>query len=318
MKRTLKTNANRSKEYHYGFLAVAFVLSLLFSSFSHADSLIVLSKNSLSYTQVADSIKENSNSGTAVISLENFNNGINVGEFETVVAVGYKAASVLYTDLPYDKKLLISFIPKHAYRQLLNKHRLHLRTTHGNVSAVFLDQPFSRKIALARLIKPEAKVMVTALGASSASQIDELLVSARKYDFTLKYETLTASDNPIQKLQPLINSADIFLSLPDSSVFNRTTAKWILYISYRQNIPIIGFSKKYVDAGALAAVYATPEQIGKHTAEIINNTQNNGYLPKPKYSKYYTVVTNLKAAATLGIRIPSSDMLEESLRGLEK
>jgi hypothetical protein len=293
----------------------AFILSI---TPAYADNLIVISREADSYHQVADSINQSLNTNYKVITLKELDeNSHSIGDYQQIIAVGSRAADQLVTLAPADTPLYVSFIPRQTYSQLLLKYADHQRIKTKKITAIYLDQPYYRQLALAKLVTPSAKSIATALGPHSSNDRKLLQKAAKKLDLELKSVTLAETDNPIHKLQPLIKSADIFLSLPDKSVFNRTTAKWVLYISFRQRIPLIAFSKKYVEAGALAAVYSTPEDIGKQTAEALKYYAVRGRLPDPTYSDFFDVSTNKAAANSLRIVIPPEENLVEQLRGLE-
>lgn len=291
---------------------------VLFTPLASADQLIVLSRQLDSYLQVAKAISEELEHPTRVVTLEELaQNQYDTSGYLHVVAIGSKAADSLFENIPADQPLYVSFIPRQTYRSLLVKYANHARIKKKKVTAIYLDQPYERQFGLARLIAPHAKTIATALGPNSQNDLELLEKAARSKKLNLIYEKLQETDNPIHKLQPLIRESDIFLSLPDRSVFNRTTAKWVLYISFRQRIPLIGFSKKYVDAGALAAVHSTPEQIGRQTGETIQASIDKQRLPMPEYPKYFSVATNENAAQSLRIQIPSERELIRLLQESE-
>ena len=99
-------------------------------------------------------------------------------------------------------------------------------------------------------------------------------------------------------------------------VVSRDTAQSLLLTTYRANIPVIAFSHAYVRAGALAAVYSTPEQIGQQTGEAILRLNQSGSwnLPKPQYPKYFSVSVNSQVARSLGLEIESEQVLVEKLK----
>ena len=292
--------------------------ALLISELTFADNLIVLSRQLNSYQIVADTISAQLDTPSRTVTLAELEVlNFNTQGYEQVIAVGSKAADSLIQRSDEKQKLILSFLPRQTYLALKRKYNKHSRFKNKNITAVFLDQPYSRQLALARLISPKAKTIATVLGPNSQNDLALLTTAAKKYDFVLKHQTLHESDNPIHKLQPLIKQADIFLSLPDKSVFNRTTAKWVLYITFRQRIPLIGFSQKYVQAGALAAVYSSPEEIGLQTAEIIERSLGSKTLPKAGHPIYFSVAINETAAQTLRTPIPSADELTRQLKELE-
>lgn len=83
--------------------------------------------------------------------------------------------------------------------------------------------------------------------------------------------------------------------------------------AYRYQDPMIGFSQAYVKAGALAAVYTTPEQTGKQVGEIAMRALGGKVvlLSPPKYPKHFSVSVNYQVARSLDISIgDEADILQ--------
>jgi ABC-type uncharacterized transport system substrate-binding protein len=80
-------------------------------------------------------------------------------------------------------------------------------------------------------------------------------------------------------------------------------------------VPVVGFSKGYVKAGALFALYSTPEQIGHHLADVVQQYFSSGeqLLPPPHYPTYFSVVTNKSVARSFKITLPTEKALRNSL-----
>jgi len=311
----MQNKGNRLDHEQRRYLVPLLVLLLmLFNPSAFAANLLVMSRESDTYKQVAASINASLQTPATITTLKELSdNNYATTNFNQVIAIGSAATDKLFAKIPADQKLIASFLPRQTYQSILKKYAKHARIENNKVTAVYLDQPYKRQFTLARLITPHAKTVATALGPNSKEEIKALEHAAHQLGFTLRYQILLESDNPINKLQPLIRNSDLFLSLPDKSVFNRTTAKWVLYISFRQRIPLIGFSQKYVEAGALTAVYSTPKQVGQHTAELINTYSNNPTLPTAQDPKYFSVAVNKKAAGSLGIKTPSNEVLLKQL-----
>lgn len=307
----------RQQKHTRGLPLILGWILLCLAGWVKAETLVVLSSDLPAYREVASAISSKINTPTKTVLLQEYSSQSSNKGFQSVVAIGSKAALTLLEKTPEHQNLYATFLPRQTYQALLEKNKQHPRIKRGAITAVYLDQPYTRQLSLARLIVPKAKNIATALGPNSQKDLGLLTKAAKQFNFSLLYETLGDSDSPIQKLQPLIRDADAFLTLPDKSVFNRTTAKWILYISFRQKIPLIGFSRKYVDAGALAAVFSTPEQIGRQTAELIESTTLNKRLPKAEHPRYFSVATNPKAAKALRIKLPAGDVLAQQLQELE-
>jgi hypothetical protein len=180
----------------------------------------------------------------------------------------------------------------------------------GNNTAVVIDQPPRRLLALARLLVPEARALSVVLGPISHKHGAILDTDAAALGFEPRIGVLRPADNPIATLSPLLNAAQVAVVLPDSADFNRAAARWLLQLSFRAGIPVIGFSRAYTDAGALASLYSTPENIGQQGAELVAERLAQGRFPPGMLQpRYYTLTTNATVADTLGIALPAAAVL---------
>ena len=187
------------------------------------------------------------------------------------------------------------------------------------VTSISIDQPTSRSIRLAKLLLPGAKKAGVMLGASSVDQQEKLAESISAAGMTAEFVTVGVRDNPIAKIEPLMRNADVFIPVPDSRLINIATAKWILQLSYRHKVPVIAFSRTYVKAGALAAIYSSPENVALQTAEWIADTamvaakEGQAYHPK-----YYSMNFNYSVASSLDVAVESEQFYLERLQGGSK
>jgi len=76
-------------------------------------------------------------------------------------------------------------------------------------------------------------------------------------------------------------------------------------------IPLIGLSQSYVNAGAIAAIFSTPDQMAKQTAMTALQFIKSGKLPSSQYPSEFSIAENLQVAKSLGIELPAP----ESIRG---
>jgi ABC-type uncharacterized transport system substrate-binding protein len=104
--------------------------------------------------------------------------------------------------------------------------------------------------------------------------------------------------------------------LPDPLVFNKGTVQSLLLTTYRYQDPVIGFSQAYVKAGALAAVYSSPEQIGRQTGEALVRVLAGRalLLPLPEYPKYFSVSVNYQVARSLGLSVGDEALIYQKLK----
>ncbi|MGB0733127.1 MAG: ABC transporter substrate-binding protein [Pontibacterium sp.] len=295
------------------------ILGLLPLCVSAETVLVVLSENSASYEQVLKGIRATSTASLHTISAEELEKSpqLTKHSYSLIVAIGTRATNISLKHRQENTPVIATFIPHRAYNQLAQRHNI--APDSGKTSAVFLDQPYTRQFNLFRIATPTAKTVGVALSNVSKDELPALTQAANSVGLKLSHVFLDQGESPIDQLKKLFSHIDIFLALPDKTLFNRATAKWILYSSLRKRAPILSFSKKYVDSGALLGVYSTPEQAGQHTGEIIEARRDNYLpLPPPHYTRYFNVATNPIAAKNMGIKLQPQSELQKKLEELER
>lgn len=208
--------------------------------------------------------------------------------------------------------LLSVLIPQSAFDELRRASAVDGR----NLSAVYLDQPAERQLALGEALLPAAERIGVLLGEKQKPLQEPLGASARRNGAALIAEVIGGDASPATALNRLTREADLIIALSDPAVLTPTTAKRLLYMAYQRRIPVLGFSRTYVDAGALAAVYSTPEQIGRQAAERIISwarSRRSG-LGAPEFPRYFNVAVNQPVARSLGFQAPDPEALAETLR----
>lgn len=225
-------------------------------------------------------------------------------EEDTLVSIGSQALSEIRARYP-DRKALHLFVTGDFWREQSARD-----PDLGNHTTVAIDQPPRRLLVLARLLVPEARTLSVVLGSISHKHGAVLEAEAAALGFAPRIGVLRPGDNPLATLSPLINETQVAVALPDSADFNRAVARWLLQLSFRARIPVIGFSRAYTDAGALASVYSTPENIGQQGAELVAERLAHGRFPPGMLEpRYYTLTTNAAVADALGIVLPATAAL---------
>ncbi|MDX1253186.1 MAG: hypothetical protein IDH49_13225 [Gammaproteobacteria bacterium] len=185
-------------------------------------------------------------------------------------------------------------------------------------SAIYLDQPLPRQLELVRLALPEYAEIGALFGPTSRTLLPELENAAANKKLHLRERTVRKGDTLATTLSELLTDSDALLAVPDPLIFNRYTVQNVLLTTYRQKIPVIGFSLAYVKAGALMAVYSSPAQIAQQTAEtILLAASRNWQLPPPQYPHYFNIAVNRQVARSLGLAIPDEVTLQRQLRQAE-
>jgi ABC-type uncharacterized transport system substrate-binding protein len=227
-----------------------------------------------------------------------------------IVPIGYHALKrvIKYSD---SSPILATLISRYSFHEVLENNSKFTNTE--RIGAVYIDQPVIRQIRLAQLILPGDKKLGFLVSRKNLKYLDALKKLPKNNNHYIKI--LNPDDNIINEVSETLDNSDVFVSLPDPLIFNNRTARSILLSSYRKRKPVIGFSNAYVRAGALAAVYATPSQIGKQTGELILQIVKDGGLKQIKTyeSKYFTISFNHNVARSLGLSLPDLKVIKHKL-----
>jgi putative ABC transport system substrate-binding protein len=269
---------------------------------------ILLSSNESAYRQVAGYLQEhnlNRDELTVVKASDSFQSN---GNESLIIAVGTYALSVALRNTS-DTPILATFIPRRSFEQLTSTKKDRLE----HIAAIYVDQPMDRQVKLIRALLPKANTISTLFGDSSVKEQLYLENAALHFGLTVQSATLSSEDNPVNTINPLIMSSDLFLAIPDQGAFNRATAKWSLYLSLKHKKPLIGFSEKFVEAGALAAVFSTPDHIAQQTHEWLNHFLTNEPMFDRSFPRYFDVRVNPSTARSINLFTPSDAKLKAAL-----
>lgn len=244
---------------------------------------------------------------------------------DLVVPVGTRAARTVKDwggaypvyNILITREVFGSVYPDHASTRPMDGRR---------VSAVFLEQPLHRQFYFIRLVLPRLKHCGVLLSERPHRLITEMNAASAATDIELDVVRFDGSRKPVDSFRHVIESNEGILALPDSRVLSPNRAKWLLYMAYQHRVPVIGFSRAIVDAGALGAVYSTPAQIGRQAAENIIQIllEVRGQrdvvwrLPEPRYPRYFEIAINHAVARSLSIDVKENQSIVQALTTLEQ
>lgn len=231
-----------------------------------------------------------------------------VPQADMVIAVGGKAAA---SALKTHSVVLCVLVSRSAFEKLLQEYTLQ-RTTR-NVSAIYLNQPFRRQISLINVTLPSTR-NIGILFSEPGSDIVGLRKIVAESRFALREQRVNSADSLHYDLLSLLQSSDVLLAIPDVQIYNPTTMRNILLATYRSNVPLIGISPSYVKAGALCAVFSTPEQIAVQAALMIRQYAETAKLPTPQYPAEFEVAVNQQVARSLGLQIMDGAVIVKQMK----
>ena len=234
---------------------------------------------------------------------------------DLLVTVGSEATRVALSrgDRP---PIFSALIPRATFEKLTADMGTRPR---GTVSALFLDQPVSRFLNLISLVLPESKRIGLLSSPETVPLLSSLRHAAQGQGFRVENEEVEINSEPVAALNRLLARSDLLLALPDTRIYKRENTRAILLTTFRHQKPVIAFSAGDVGAGALAAVFSTPSQLGRQTSELVRALKSdNVTLPPPAYPIHYSLSVNRSVAQSLGLNPAEDAMLLKALTAADK
>lgn len=278
---------------------------------------VVLSDDSPPYHEVANSFRA---------QLRQYRPAVNVviedspqraaqalaADTQLLVCVGLKATQVAlasHTQLP----ILSVLVPKDSFDVLAQDNQ-----ARRSITAIYLDQPYARQLALVRLALSEHVRVGVLLREEDQQKLDAIRGAAGLQKMQVVSELIDKQGAILPSLEHLLAASDVLLVLPDALLYNKNNIQSVLLTSYRYRDPVVSYSQALVRAGAMLGLYSNPLQIGYHTAEVALRSLDTGILPAPLYPKYFTVGVNRQVAHSLGFPAPDEIELQEALQRWEQ
>jgi len=313
----------RINNINTAILITAFLL-ITFPTITFADKtynvVLVTSSNSGPYLTTANNIEASITTDKASLVSTN---SITVEELysqkeslpkktDLFIPIGRRALkeTLKYSD---STPVLATLVSQYDFDAIIS---MEINLNNTNIGAIFIDQQLKRHLSFAKLVLPNSSNYGFVISSGNKRTLDKLSsLNSESHHI----EILDHGENVISTLSHVLDEADVLIALPDPIVFNLRTTRNILLSTYRKRIPVIGFSNSYVKAGALAAIYSTPELIGKQTGEFITDlavksSLNNKSLSLPRLnSKYFTISVNNRVSRSLGLPTLDADSLRKSL-----
>lgn len=226
-----------------------------------------------------------------------------------IVTIGSKAAAAV-EGRANGVPVLNVFLPHAAYRQL--------HASHGPGSAaIVLDQPLRRQLAVARALLPDARRAGMLRGPAGQHEEGALSRDGGIFGLDLDVVRIGPDDDPAAAIERVLGANDVVIATFDPEAYTPANAKWLLYLAFQQRRPIVGFSYALLKAGALAAVFSTPEQIAAQAADLVGDWLRSGVPPGGVVPpRYYHIGLNAPVARKLGIPVQSEAELQRQVRGL--
>jgi len=239
--------------------------------------------------------------------------------YDLILTIGTEAAEKILS--AGAKTPIVSvLLPQQTYLALINLERKNYQTEFDVFrTAIYLDQPFQRQIGLANLVDPQGDVSVFGESPYNNELNNTENCFSSSVNSKLNKVSIYQENIAVTSIPQVLDKTGIAVATPLFIKKMADNAKWLLYMAYQRNIPVIGYSEAFVRAGAVAAVFSTSEDFGKEAAEVVNQLFRSQRYPlvPPKHPQYFTVRVNQRVAKSLGFRNLSELQLIASLKKME-
>jgi ABC-type uncharacterized transport system substrate-binding protein len=238
--------------------------------------------------------------------------GLKASDTDAVVAVGTEAAVQLHADLRASALLTYCMVSDAEAAGL---------TYDRPAWGVSVNVPLASQFALISEALPKARC-VGMLYRSDRATSRKLFMAAKgsmPAGWRLEGVAINMHESEAAAIGELLRrNVDVVWTAPDASVYRAATVRSLLLGAMRRGVPVFGFSRAFVRAGALLGVAIDPEEQGRHTAELTDRLLRRGPESEPKASEEgdpapqrvhdprFDLAVNLIVAEKLSIRLPET------------
>lgn len=117
--------------------------------------------------------------------------------------------------------------------------------------------------------------------------------------------------NPAKVIDGKLFSAAVLVAINDNKIWSGANARSLLYQAYKHKVPVVGYSKNFLKAGALVSAYSPISAVTDSTARLIKQWITHGHLLEEGivYSDY-RVEYNKNIARALKLTVPENQLIE--------
>lgn len=277
-------------------------MAWLLATLTHAETLsvrLVMSDSTAPYQQFSSALNKALTDKNANVTITG--EGTNA---DLVVAVGIKAMELAIAK--FDAPILGVMIPRMAYEALLERHSL--PQPPKAISVIYLDQPWDRQLNFIHAALPKHNVIGLLYSPDTRIVLPRL-----PRGMSVNAQSVRSIETLFNTLENILESSNVLLVTPDSEIYSSGNVRNILLTSYRHKVPLIGISQAYVNAGALCAIFSTPEQLAGQAGEVIVSFAKSRRLPEPQYPASFNIAINHQVARSLGIVLDSPEAIRERM-----
>jgi putative tryptophan/tyrosine transport system substrate-binding protein len=172
------------------------------------------------------------------------------------------------------------------------------------ITGIFAEASPADQMRLIRQLYGQPVLVGALLSPGTAHLEPEITSAARAADLDVLIQMVGPEDTAARSLARL-SGIRVLLAIPDQALYTSETLRAVLETGYRHNVATVGFSPALVSAGAIAAAYASIDDVVLHFRLWIDALAA-GRVPKAQYPVYWRVIVNDRVATSLNVPIADS------------
>jgi putative ABC transport system substrate-binding protein len=152
-----------------------------------------------------------------------------------------------------------------------------------NIFGVSMSIPPEKQLNLLLNVLPHTKNIGLLYDPDRTGHIvKDAMIAAGKMNINLIAKEVQNSKDVPSELLDMRKNIDVFWMLPDLTLITPETIEFLLLFSLEKRIPVLAFSYKYIELGALMSISIDPFDIGRQAGEIANAIVSGRDLKKIK------------------------------------
>ena len=193
--------------------------------------------------------------------------------------------------------------------------------TYSSVQSDLLTaQPECRHVRLIKSLNRNWDKIAVLSSLESLDIAASLTRCSIKENINLQVYAISDESDLLATLENAVEENRVLLAISDPLVYNTHSVKNILLTAYRHRKPIVGYSDSFVQAGAIAAIYTSPEAVGDKVLEIVTGFfSNNWQFNRNTYRiQDFSISLNRQVAASLEVRLPDEKSIRKRIERMEE
>jgi putative ABC transport system substrate-binding protein len=184
----------------------------------------------------------------------------------------------------------------------------------SNITGINMDPPPDRQLAIIRQALPEVSdIGLLYSSGQKGNFVEKAKAAAESAGIRLTANEVRNSKDVPEQLDQMTGKIKAFWMLPDAGVYTPETIEILFLNSLKNRVPVITFSSKYLEMGALMSFEVDPYDIGVQAAEIAARILSGtaaSHLPD-SYARKINITINERTAKKLGLKV-SNEILNRA------